>query len=465
MGSYVRHALGTALALSLLVGCGSSKPPPSSNNAKACSVANQTGCKTGQVCEQIVGGTSGCFAPVTVQGQVFDTTTNKGIEGADVVARDVNGAAVSSVAVTDKSGNYTLDVPVPRTDKKGTLSANTKYTLRADAAGYVTFPKPPRTALPVDMAAASGNPPVVKSTATNIGLIPLPNATGLGAVSGHVKSDHPGGTLVVAGGSTGIADTAGAYTVFNVQPGTSVAVQGYASGVNLKPATADVKAGATTKNVDLDALGKATATVSGTVQIVNAPGGSATSVILVVDATFDPNVARGEAPPGLKAEGVTGAWSIPNVPDGTYDVLAAFENDGLVRDPDTSIGGTKIIKITVSGSNQAISQGFKVTGALTVSQPPDPSPNVATMSGTPQFAWASDPSAGSYSADIYDALGNKTWGQTGIAGPKGNGDVTLTYGGPALKPGMFYQLRAESLSKAGVPISATEDLKGVFVYK
>ena len=37
------------------------------------------------------------------------------------------------------------------------------------------------------------------------------------------------------------------------------------------------------------------------VQIVNAPGGSATSVILVVEDTFDANVARGEVPRGLRS--------------------------------------------------------------------------------------------------------------------------------------------------------------------
>lgn len=461
MGSYARQALSIAFSLALLGGCGSSNPPPS--NAKGCSVAAQTGCKDGQVCEEVVGGDPACFKPVTVQGMVFDTTTSNGIEGADVVVRDVNGAAVSDVAVTDKKGDYTLTVPVPRTDKTGKLSPDTKYTLRADAAGYITFPKAPRTALPVDMSAAMGDPLVVKTTATDIGLIPIANASGLGAVSGHVKSDNPGGTLVVAGGSTGVADKDGAYTVFNVKAGT-VDVNGYAKGVNLKPASADVKAGATTKNVDLAVVGKATATVSGTVQIVNAPGGAVTSVILVVEDTFVQNAARGEAPPGLKAENVSGAWSIAGVPDGKYVVLAAFENDGLVRDPDTSIGGTQIVHITVSGANQAISQGFKVTGALAVYAPADPSPAVATMSGAPHFEWEDDSSEDSYTADIYDALGNQVWEKTGIIGPKGNQHVTLDYAGPALEPGMFYQLRAVSI-KSGVPISATEDLKGVFIYK
>jgi len=126
MGSFTRHAFSLGLSLALLGGCGSSKPPPSSDNAKPCSVTDQTGCKTGQVCEQVVGGDPGCFQPVAVKGMVFDTTTTQGIEGADVVARDVNGAAVSGVAVTDKDGNYSLTVPVQREDKSGKLSPNTK---------------------------------------------------------------------------------------------------------------------------------------------------------------------------------------------------------------------------------------------------------------------------------------------------------------------------------------------------
>jgi len=41
-------------------------------------------------------------------------------------------------------------------------------------------------------------------------------------------------------------------------------------------------------------------------------------------------------------------------------------------------------------------------------------------------------------------------------------DVTVAYGGPALTSGGYYQCRATSI-KAGVPISRTEDLLGVFV--
>lgn len=51
--------------------------------------------------------------------------------------------------------------------------------------------------------------------------------------------------------------------------------------------------------------------------------------------------------------------------------------------------------------------------------------------------------------------------QTGVPGPRGNAPVTVTYAGPTLEPGMVYQFRAVSI-KDGVPISSTEDLRGVF---
>ena len=55
--------------------------------------------------------------------------------------------------------------------------------------------------------------------------------------------------------------------------------------------------------------------------------------------------------------------------------------------------------------------------------------------------------------------------------PNGNGgNVTAMYGGPALISGHYYQFRATSWRKkptdvVAVPISTTEDLRGVFIYK
>jgi hypothetical protein len=447
-----------ALCLALLLAhCGGSDDQPEPEKPKACDPAAQTGCKDGQACETVSGGQPACFAPVSIGGKVFDTVTTAGIEGAHVVARDANDAAVSGIAVTDASGAYTLRVPAPR-DASG-KPVKIEYTMRADAQGYLTFPEPPRVALPVDISTATGDPPKVASTATDIGLVPLGDATNLGSVSGKVLTDQPGGTLVVAGGSTATADTGGLYTVFNV-PAGSVTVSGYLAGVNLVPATADVKAGAETKDVNLSAGGAASATVSGTVQIVNPGQGKNTSVILVVEDTFVENAARGEAPPGLRAANVGGAWSIADVPDGKYVVLAAFENDYLVRDPDTSIGGTDIQHITVSGAGVDV-PGFKITGALDVISPD----GGQEISGTPTFSWVDDSSEDHYTVQVFDALGNEVWNVDNVIGPNGNKPAEAPYAGPALTSGMYYQFRATSISKGGAPISRTEDLRGVFLYK
>jgi predicted AlkP superfamily phosphohydrolase/phosphomutase len=133
--------------------------------------------------------------------------------------------------------------------------------------------------------------------------------------------------------------------------------------------------------------------VSGSVSIVNAPGGSMTTVVLVVASTFNEALKRGDVPPGLRAPkagvpSVSGAFTIADVPDGNYVVLAAFENDALVRDPDTEIGGTQIQRVTLGdGGRQAtLPMSFKITEALTIMSP-GAGDAIDTVSGTPTFVW------------------------------------------------------------------------------
>src|SRR5690606_4586838 len=147
------------------------------------------------------------------------------------------------------------------------------------------------------------------------------------------------------------------------------------------------------------------------------------------------------------------------VPDGKYVVLAAFENDGLVRDPDTSIGGTELVHIEVAGADLTLSQSFKITGALAVFSPG--AEGAEGVSGAPVFEWEDDSSEDGYDVTVYDALGELVWQTSGAFDPGGSKPATVTYAGPALTPGMYYQFRAVSI-KDGVPISSTEDLKGVF---
>jgi hypothetical protein len=184
-----------------------------------------------------------------------------------------------------------------------------------------------------------------------------------------------------------------------------------------------------------------------------------------VASTFNPVLNRGDVPPGLRSPGagapnVTGAFSITGVPDGNYVVLAAFENDNLVRDPDTSIGGTQIQRITIGDANRQVTlaSSFKITEALRVMRP-GAGETPELMIGTPTFTWKDDSSEDRYDLEVFDWKGNSVW-KSAVAKQTG-GDVTAAYGGPALQPAFLYQFRVTSFHR-DVPISQTEDLKGVF---
>jgi hypothetical protein len=395
-----------------------------------------------------------------MKGMVLDATVaSRPIAGAHVVARDENGAAIADVAVTDANGAYALVVPAPR-DAAGAPLATT-YTLRADAAGYDSFPGGLRIALPLDVRSAVGSPPILENPATTIALYPR-SGTDFGSVSGTVKADHPGGVLVVAEGGGGhgsaIADKSGKYTVFNLAAG-SYELRGYAAGLSLAAANAGVSAGAETKGVDLTGTADALGAVSGTVSIVNAPGGSATSVVLAVESTFGDTLGRGEVPRGLRVTNVSGAFKIGDVPAGKYVVLAAFENDKLVCDPDTSIGNTATLHIGVAGA-PVDAGNFKITEALAVVRPG--AAQVETATAPVSFVWADDSSEDHYVVEVFDNFGAMVWANDNVPSVKGMQNVSVAYGGPALTSGGYYQFRATSM-KGAVPISRTEDLLGVFL--
>lgn len=301
--------------------------------------------------------------------------------------------------------------------------------MRADAGDYQSFPVAPRIALPVRLSEAIGG--VVSTTATNITLIPLQETDGLGTITGKIDLEDPKGTLVVAGGVTALASSDGSYTLFNV-PAGNVTVTAYRQGVNLNSESVTVTTDKTLADVDLSVASKTAAKVSGKVAFVNPGGGTDTSVILVVADTFIENVARGEAPPGLRVANVSGNFAIEGVPDGKYVVLAAFEDDFLVRDPDTCIGGTEIVRVTVAGQNVVLDASFKITGALDVISPDAEE----VVTGIPTFTWVDDSSEANYSVQVYDAYGALVWEDPTIASVSGN--------------------------KNGCELSRTEDLHGVF---
>jgi hypothetical protein len=460
--------LRVAFSIGAVVGlvCGAPACSSSESSNAPCTVDPQSGCKAGLVCENAEGGGTACWAPVVVEGKVTSSAGGAAVAGARVVARDANGAVVSQdVAVSAADGTYRLTVPTTR--KADGTPVFPSFTLRADAGGFATFPSGLRIALPIDTSAptkGSDGTYVVHNAGTDLSVDPLANAATLGTIRGIVQGNATG-ALVVAGGASGLAGRDGSFTIFNV-PAGSQSVRGYLQGANFTPTTADVEAGKEVTGVVLASAGAATANVTGDVQIVNPSTGSAssTSVVLVVKSTFITSIARGEVPKGLRATGVGGAFTITGVPDGTYVVLAAFENDGLVRDPDTAIGGTAIQEVTVAGANAAAGS-FKVTGALAVTSPGANGPEVVSTAA-PQFVWADDSSEDGYDLRVFDGYGKEIW-TTSLPSVTGKGSVTATYAGPTLTAG-YYQFRAASFrTKTGSKtyISMTEDLRGVFIVK
>ena len=447
-----------ALVGMVAVGCGGDD---------TCDPVANSGCDDNQACELVQGGEPTCVAAVAVVGRVFDMETNAGIGGARIVALDANGAAMSFVVSSAADGSYTLPIPTARTSA-GAPAETFKITLRADASGYLGFPSGIRPALAFDTASAvlTNGRYEIKSSVTDVGLLKLPaGSPATGTIKGHVEDNATNASALVVAEVNGAAHTAiagrdGDYVIFNVPAGTA-SVQAYARGYNYTAKTTDVSAGATA-TADLALSSVAGSTVSGSVNIVNVGLGDATSVILVVESTFQSALARGETPPGLRAPdpgtapSVNGQFSITGVPAGRYVVLAAFENDNLVRD-ESGIGGTSIVhQEVVGGQDVTIADSFKVTGSVDIVSPGANGPEA--ISGTPTFTWVDDSSEDHYAITVFDSYGTAVWESTT---PKSV--VTLTYAGPALKSGMYYQFRVASIKDPAEVISRSEDLKGVFV--
>jgi hypothetical protein len=465
-----QRILPAVLSLVLAAASGCSSPPP-----PACTLGTSTGCAAGEWCEVVAGNTQGtCFTQLHVRGHVIDAIDAHGIAAARVLALDVNGAAVSSVVVSGADGSYDLPVPAAR-DAAG-VPSSAAITLRVSASGYQTFAVAPRSALPIDLSSAvvMDMHPTVTSSATDVALIPHAGS-GI-TISGDIVGDDGAGVLVVAeqGGTavaTTLSDLDGSFVLFDV-PAGMVHVSGFRAGLRITPV--DVVAAAPGVDavmlvVEAGALG----TVTGSLNIVSAPGASSTtSVILVVESTFVMNAARGEAPPGLRAGDVANAFTIDHVPPGRYVVLASFENDGLVRDPDAAIGGTTIqhVEVPATGGPVAIAESFKVTGALVVMSPGGSMLETVTTA-SPTLVWADDSSEDGYEVRVFDAFGNQVLEDLAVPNVSGSGSVTYHWTpATALTPGMIYQFRATSwrTGHGGVArtyISATEDLRGVFEYR
>ena len=459
-------------------------------------------CAPGLACEPLADSADFvCGAALRLRGTVRDSATGLGIAGALIAALNENGEPVTDVVASDSCGAYDLPISVHR-KPDGSFAEQLRWTLTVSARDYQPFPTGLRPALPIDLGDAQANPDgvepplppadpkadpapepmptyayeVIDNAATSVALISLGAAAQGVSIAGTLGADGAG-TLVVAEGPAApapyaIADASGDYVLFNVPPG-AVTVRGYRQNVESEPAAITV-ASADLEGVDLTLLSSdpaALATVTGSLSIVNAPGGSATSVVLVPASVYNAPLERGPVPLGLRdppppaAPDVSGGFTLTGVPAGTYKVLVAFENDLLVRDPDPGISGTQIQEITVErGQATPVDAAFKVTEALAIVGPGADAPE--EVEATPTFVWADDSGEDGYTILVFDALGTQVW-TTELPGTTGSDTVELAYAGPALVPGMYYQFRVTSWREVKgerLDISRSEDLRGVFFH-
>lgn len=499
------------LVLSAAAACGSTGGSP-------CDPIAQAGCDATQVCAPVSGGSPACFDPVYVSGRVYDLATGAGLGGARVVALDVDGAPASRIGTSAPAtdpvpGAYALPVPMTRNGDGSPVAAS--FTLRADRAGYETFPSGLRVALPVSTAGAvhAGGRWTISTGQTNLGLAALAAAPA-GRIDGTVALPASGaGVLLVAeettthAGLTAVPGSDGAFSIFNVPDGT-YEVRAFAQGVNFAPVTVTVTGGAAAPaSAALVATAAATATVSGSVNFVSSRAWDATSVLLVVASTYDAVRVRGAAPPGLKASGISSTWTISGIPDGHYRVLAGFETDYLVRDP-SDIGGTAVLEFQVQGGVPKLMGGasaanlasFKITGAVRLTAPlrgtdgscfamvaaalpADPaglaSGPCTTSSSAQLITWEGYASQDFYEVTVIDDLGAVAWRARVLKGAiattygaaAGVNNVQATLSAPAaLVSGRTYQVKVAAKNDPKTPggveetLSTSEDLLGVFTY-
>ncbi|MDA3864247.1 MAG: hypothetical protein PF689_10320 [Deltaproteobacteria bacterium] len=431
-------------------------------------------------CELRLDGFYGCYKSVYIQGMVINSTTGDPILAAHIMGVDKTGTSCSDVAVSDASGIYQLSVPVTR-DETGALAEGT-FTLRASAANYEVFPHGIRMAMPIDYSLAISTEEgwSINNSLTKIALIPLPaEEQGLGMVTGQIITDatstvNPAGVLVVLeteSGSDmpfGFSDLQGNYTIFNV-PENDYEARGYKAGLQLDATAVQMVGSALVENINLYQSQTPLNTVSGNINIVDPGDGESTSVVLVPESTFNEISGKGVVPAGLRAPAppeapsITGSFTIEGVPDGNYIVLAAFENDYLVQDPDPNISGTEIVHIAIPDQDNRdleLATAFKITGALTIVSPgADGSPEA--VEEPVSFIFADDSSEDGYTVVVYNAFGDEVWRDDTLPPVQGSATVEVPYEGPALQTGMYYQFRAMS-TKSGDPLSITEDLLGVF---
>lgn len=324
----------------------------------------------------------------TLTGIVTDAYTSSVVSGVNVIVFDANtNAPTGTTLVTDGSGVFTAEL------EPGS------YFIKASKQNYERLPQTGIS--PISFTISLG------TTLQNDIELFQSSVTGGGWITGRVTdgTDALSGVLVVAGTDlaafSSVSDENGDFSIFNVATG-SYQIKGLQAGYNTAIVDVSVSSNVETAGADITLTQGAAGSVTGQITFL------ATDNIEVDVALLHP-ITR-ETIPGLTTNTTGGAYTISNVPDGTYLSKATFENDTKVMDPDWIAKFGEPV-VTVAGG--AVTRDFSVTGAIEIVSPTNESTTTVPMdvaTTAPVFEWLASPSTTDYVIEVVDGSGKLIWG-------------------------------------------------------
>ena len=335
-----------------------------------------------------------------LKGVVKDATTLSPLENASVIVFNAdNNSPTGQTLKTSASGEFSTDL------------APGNYFVKLSRQGYYPVPPPSLTAVPFSISAGH-------LTQSDGEMFPI-SINNAGWIVGKVTSGGSAvqGALVVATDSQNTiafstsSDQNGDFSVFNV-PAGSFNVEAYLASYNSSVVAASVTPGVGTTALNVEMQKTANAILTGNVRNLAIANKD-------VDITFVHPITK-ETIPGLTTTTNNLAYTLANIPNGSFIARASYNNDMRVMDPDriTKFGEPVV---TVSGGSCTPSTlTFDVTGPVTLNTPTNPlSTTVPVVASTrPTFTWTAYPSTSDYVIEVMDAsTGQIVWGGFDKSGP------------------------------------------------
>lgn len=323
-----------------------------------------------------------------LSGTVYDAATNEPLADVRIIVyNSETNSPTDNTITTLIDGIYKVELEP------------SSYYLNLNKQSYLGIPAAGVT--PVSVAVELG-----METISDYNMQASPVING-GSITGKVMNGETAvaGALVVAeSGNTAFSSVTGAdgiYFIFNV-PAETYNVKAYMSTFNSDVISATVSSNTESTDNNLIMTEGAAGEVSGLVTFLAVENG-------IVDVSLTHRITK-ETIPGLVTTTEAGAYTIANVPNGTYIARASYGNDGYVVDPDWIIkNGEPVVTI----NDNVVDRNFSVTDSVELTSPTNEASTTVPVEITanpPVFAWVGYSSTSDYIIEVSDINGNVIWG-------------------------------------------------------